>query len=473
MYNKLIKAAKKLYFEKQLALHQSDLKKTWSLICLAIKKVPKNNDVGLSFLSINNCDVTDPTLLANSLNNFFTTAPSLIVGEIIPTDVEFPYNPNDYPDWPLFSLTDTPVSELEIIEAIKILEPKKSCDFNGISMFFLKQFVTEIIKPLHHIISSSLAAGVVPLQYKIAKIIPVFKSGNAAIMDNYRPIALLSNFSKVLEKVACLRLYSFLETNNILSGAQFGFRKCHSTIHPMVKFLNFVSTAFEKKHHVIAIFCDLRKAFDTVDSSILYKKLFKIGIRGIELDWFKSYLTDRKQFVCVNGKNSSMLNIVLGVPQGSILGPLLFLLYINDLPCASLLYSLLFADDTTLLASGPDIDLLFEFANSEFKKVVYFFRQNKLALHPNKTNYIIFSHSQAARNTDCVLNINNNNPNCANNLSYIFPIVRVTGDSDNPSVKFLGINIDPFLTFKPDIQTIAKKISTSLYFLRSAKNCVN
>ena len=466
-----MKLAKKLFYEKELVRHQSNLKKTWSIICLAIKRRSKNNSANLSFLHINGRDVNDPLELANSLNEFFTTAPSLIVNEIHPTDVDFHETPSvDNPNLPIFSFQNTPVSEMEILSAIKLLESKKSCDFNGLSMFFLKNFVNELVKPLHHIITCSLKSGIVPSQLKIAKIIPVFKSGNAALMDNYRPIALLSNFSKILEKIVSIRLYSFLETNNILSGSQFGFRQGHSTVHPMVHFLNFVSNAFEKKHHALAIFCDLRKAFDTVDSNILFKKLHNMGIRGSELQWFKSYLTERKQFVCVNGKISSMKNVKIGVPQGSILGPLLFLIYINDLPFSTLLYPLLFADDTTLLASGPDIDNLFDTVNSELQKVTYFFRINKLALHPNKTNYILFSNSQAARNTNRVLYINNNNPNCVADPSLISPISRVSGDDDNPTVKFLGIYIDPLLTFKHHVQSISKKISSSLYFLRAAKN---
>jgi len=371
---------------------------------------------------------------------------------------------------PLFSFSNSPVTANEIIEAIKLLEPKKSCDVNGLSMFFLKNFTNELIKPLHHVISRSLSSGTVPMQLKIAKIIPVFKSGNPTSMDNYRPIALLSNFSKMLEKVVCLRLYSFLETNNILSGSQFGFRQGHSTVHPMVHFLNYVSNAFEKKHHVIAVFCDLRKAFDTVDHSILFKKLQKMGVKGAELKWFQSYLSNRKQYVCVNGKNSAMKTIKIGVPQGSILGPLLFLIYINDLPLASLLYSLLFADDTTLLASGPDINRLFDFVNNELAKVTYFFRQNKLALHPNKTNYMIFTNNAAVKNSNCELFINNNNPGVAEDPNLVTKIARVIGDDDNPSVKFLGIHIDPQLTFKYHVDVISKKISNSLYFLRAAKN---
>jgi len=137
-------------------------------------------------------------------------------------------------------------------------------------------------------------------------------------MDNYRPISLLSGFSKILEKIVAKRLTSFLSTNNILSNWQFGFRAQHSTVHPMVHFTNFLSNAINEKKHSIAIFCDLKKAFDCCDHSILLAKLEKYGVRGSELSWFKSYLTERKQFVTINGKNSLLTSVLLGVPQGSI-----------------------------------------------------------------------------------------------------------------------------------------------------------
>jgi hypothetical protein len=232
---------------------------------------------------------------------------------------------------------------------------------------------------------------------KIAKVVPIFKSGDRRCMDNYRPISLLSIFSKILEKVVCNRLCTFLETNNILSGAQFGFRPGHSTVHPMVHLVNHVSKALNNKEHSIAIFCDLRKAFDSCDHGILLKKLSRVGIRGNTLAWFKDYLSNRHQFVTVSGFNSSLRVIRLGVPQGSILGPILFLLYINDLPLNSLLNDFLFADDTTLLASGPDLPELIEFVNSEFHKICTYFRQNKLVLHPAKTQFVLFSNSRDVR----------------------------------------------------------------------------
>jgi hypothetical protein len=159
-----------------------------------------------------------------------------------------------------------------------------------------------------------------------------------------------------------------LELNSIITPSQFGFRKNHSMLHPMVHLMNFVSDALNKKESAIAIFCDLRKAFDTVNHSILLRKLHKIGIRGVALEWFKNYLSGRKQYVHLNGKCSTLLEILLGVPQGSILGPILFLLYINDLPEASLLKDFLFADDTVLLAKGKTLKNLLLLLTLNFKR---------------------------------------------------------------------------------------------------------
>ena len=219
--------------------------------------------------------------------------------------------------------------------------------------------------PLSHAFNLSIIKGHVPLQLKVDKIIPIFKNGDPLCLDNYRPISLLSAFSKVLEKIICNRLVVFLESNNLINKNQFGFRKKHSTVHPIIHLLNKVTEASNNKKVSLAIFCDLhKKAFDTVDKEILLKKMQKMGIKNLELNWFRSYLDDRKQFVNVGEAESCILNITKGVPQGSVLGPILFLLYINDLPECSLLTTLLFVDDTTLFASADSMEELILFVSS-------------------------------------------------------------------------------------------------------------
>ena len=351
--------------------------------------------------------------------------------------------------------------------SVKSLQDKKTPDLNGISTNFLKKIIFQIIKPLHHIFSLSFEKGIFPSQLKTAKVIPIFKNGDKSIMDNYRPISLLSTFSKIIEKIVAIRLTNFFSESNIISKWQFGFRSNHSTIHPMVHFTNFLSQAFNEKKHSLAIFCDLRKAFDSCSHEILLSKLNRLGVRGTALLWFKSYLTDRFQLVSVEGVNSSLRKVLLGVSQGSILGPLLFLAYINDLPLASNLFTLLFADDTTLLASSNSITELCSFVNNEFKKICDFFRANRLVLHPDKTKILFFSTSRKSEGVEIFCNNNNNNevnPNLIKKLSII------SDEDDIPAVKFLGVFIDSNLNFKYQISNIRKKLSKALYTLKISKN---
>jgi hypothetical protein len=352
VYNRTIRASKKLYYEKELEKHKGNLKATWEILRNAIRKnKPKKSDI--QTVTHNGNLIHDPKEIANCFNKFFTTIADSISDDIHPTvrPPECPFNN----DTPLFSLTVTPICHFEILTTFNELNSKRSEDYNGPSMHFLKTLTLQLIKPLTHIFNLSFSQGVVPSQLKIAKVVPIFKSGDPLLIDNYRPISLLSNFSKILEKIVCNRLSKFLTANKIISNSQFGFRKKHSTIHPILHLINEVTNASNSKKFTLAIFCDLRKAFDTCDHEILIKKLQKIGIRNTELKWFVSYLSGRTQFVYISGVESTMLDIKKGVPQGSILGPLLFLLYINDLPECSALLTFLFADDTTLLASGDSL----------------------------------------------------------------------------------------------------------------------
>ena len=206
-----------------------------------------------------------------------------------------------------------------------------------------------IIIPLSYVINLSFSTGIFPDRLKIAKVLPLFKGGSSEELGNYRPISLLSIFDKIFEKVMHTKLYTFLEINSILYIKQFGFRKENSTALALIDIVEKIKNTIDKGKYGCGIFIDLKKAFDTVNHQILLSKMEHYGIRGTLLKWFESYLTDRKQFVYHNGESSSLKSISCGVPQGSVLGPLLFLIYVNDIPnMSSKLIFYLFADDTNI-----------------------------------------------------------------------------------------------------------------------------
>jgi len=463
LYNIVVRTAKKSFLHSQIESNSKNLRKTWQILSNAIRK-PTGKKVNCASLNINGVNTNDPALMADSFNKFFSTAAINVVSSINPSKKSA--TENIAHNNKVFSLSNAPVTISEILEATKLLQDKKTPDHNGISSNFLKKIIFNIARPLHHIFRISFEQGIVPTQLKIAKVIPIFKNGDRCNMDNYRPISLLSCISKILEKVVAIRLTNFLTECNILSKWQFGFRSQHSTIHPMIQFTNFLSNAINQKKHSLAIFCDLKKAFDCCDHSILLAKLEKYGVRGNDLLWFRSYLTERKQFVSLNGKNSLLADVLLGVPQGSILGPLLFLLYINNLPLASQLFSLLFADDTTLLASADSVESLVNFVNTEFKKVCDFFRTNKLMLHPDKTKILFYSNSANGEGVQICCNSNNDDLLNPEHIKYLSP---VSSNDDIPAVKFLGVYFDSSLSFKYQVSCVKKKLSKALYVLRMVK----
>ena len=307
----------------------------------------------------------------------------------------------------------------------------------------------------------SLETGFVPKQFKIAKVVPIFKSGDKHDYNNYRPISLLSSFSKLMEKVVARQLVGFLNYHNLLYKHQYGFRANHNCSQPVLHFTEKVYNALNQKPSLqtLAIFIDLKKAFDTVDHDILLKKMDHYGIRGISNKWFENYLKDREQFVSVHGIDSDTQKIVCGVPQGSILGPLLFLLFINDLPNATEFFTLLFADDTTFQISGHDMNFLFQNANMELKKASTWFETNKLTLNVDKTKFMLFSD----RDIDLVslghkLEIGNQT------------IEQIGKKCKEKYFKFVGHVLDDKFSWEGHVKHICKKLASANFAINSTKH---
>jgi hypothetical protein len=304
-------------------------------------------------------------------------------------------------------------------------------------------------------------------------VIPNFKTGDHAECDNYRPISLLSSISKVLEKIVAEKLIEHLLSNDLIYMHQYGFLPNRSAEQNLIQIVNYISDALNENMYCVGIFLDLKKAFDVCSHEILLKKLKKMGIQGIAYEWFASYLSNRAQCVDINGSFSDFLALDISVIQGSTLGPILFLCYINDFWSASTLFSVLFADDTTSLAKGKNLNELVEYVNNELQKIALWYRANKMAVNTSKTKYIIFrTHGKPINPEQCRIVFNCNEIGQPINNELIQPIERVHSEGNEKSFKLLGVHLDEYLSFNAHITHLCAKISKSLYCLNRIKNFV-
>ena len=296
------------------------MKSTWRLLNEVINKRKSRKSVQSSFIIL--LLITDPMEIANHFCEFFTNiGPNL--AKMIPSSTSSfrSFLSGGF----INSIFLEPSTELEISEICASFRVGTSAGFDQVTMDVVKQTIDLIIGPLTHIMNLSLSSGIVPEQMKVARVIPLFKSGTLTLFTNYRPVSVLPTFSKFLERIVYKPFDSFLNKYKILSCNQYGFRKNHSTAYALLQLYDKLSNAIDQGKVTLGLFIDLSKAFDTVNHDILPEKLEFYEVRGVALQWFKSYLSGRSQFVQYNGYNSSLKYV------GSILGPLLFEIFINDL----------------------------------------------------------------------------------------------------------------------------------------------
>ncbi len=447
----IIRISKKDYYAEKLSSCKHNIKQTWTVLN-SILGHKKNNSSPTSF-DINDELVSDPQIISNHFNSHFVNIGSKLAAQIH-SNVNFKDFLNNIRS-PVDSLFFTPTDSDEIIKLCLALKSNASSGHDEIKPEVVKFVRTLIAHPLTHIFNLSLSSGVVPSQLKIARVVPIFKSGDRHSCSNYRPISVLPVFSKILKRLIHKRLHGFITKLDLLHNAQFGFRSNRSSFMAIIEAYNNIISNLDNKKHTLGIFLDLSKAFDTINHSILLDKLNHYGVRGEAFEWFRNYLNDRSQFVSFNNYKSSQLKIDCGVPQGSILGPLLFILYLNDIVFSSNFFKfIIYADDTNLLASHKNLPDLIRSTNHELIKISTWLKANKLSLNINKTSFMFFKNRHNTRLTylnNLFINIDNT------------PISRV------PFTKFLGIFLDDSLTWNnhnTQVTNIVSKYTGILFRLK-------
>ena len=427
----LIRKSEINYYQNILSDRKNNIKDMWKHLGFLLNPNKNNsqNKKSVSKLNINGKTITKDKNIANAFNEYFANVGSNLANKII-QDQPLKSCYRNY-----FSLTNKHRRNLK--------------EKNGTDPFktsIIKSIKNEITEALVIIFNKSLEQGNFPNLLKIAKVIPIYKGGDNDNPVNYRPISLLSIFDKIFEKIVYNRLQSFITKSKVLYKFQYGFRKNHATAYALIDVMEYIYNSLDEGKYVFGIFIDLKMAFDTVSHHILLNKLKHYGIRGIALNWFTSYLKNRKQFISVNNINSDIYNLnQLGVPERSVLGPLLFLIFINDIHNAlSKIIIKLFADDTNCFLSKSDFNELKSVAQCELTSLMHWIQANKLTInfHPKKSSYCVFK--PASKNLPSTykgVKIGNNT------LSY------------KESTTYPGLILDSKLTWDLQIKETKKKIT--------------
>ena len=428
------------YFSNQLDIHRNDMGKSWKVLRNILGKDHNKRKKHHSFF-INNNYVTDSLQIANAFNKFFVS-----IGSLLAKKIKSDVNPLLYVDNNVNSIATFEVTSNRVRNVILSLN-NSSAGHDELPPFVAKSCIEEFIEPLTYMINESLRTGICPSELKIARVVPIFKSGDPSLLTNYRPISVLSFFSKVFERIVYDYLFDFICTNNILYDYQFGFRPGHSTQQAIITLIDKITKSLDNGDIVISLFIDLKKAFDTVDHRILLRKLYAYGIRGTMLKWIESYLSGRTQYVVFDGQESEIHGIQCGVPQGSILGPLLFILYMNDICNVSdIFFAIMYADDTSLVVNGKDLNALIQLLNTALIDLCTWFKANRLSLNTTKTFYMIFHRARIKHMSGVADSI----------------VMDNTILAKTSSLKYLGVIVDRKLNWIEHISYVRNKVSKGI-----------
>ena len=443
LFNTQIRNAKADYYTNKFNENEGNVKETWKTINMAIKSKRKSNDI----ISLKENDIAfENSKVLDKFINYFTGIANKLTSQLPSSE----QNASNYlKDRINNSFFMNPLSKEEISKAINKLK------YNGkssktVSTTVLKDISNKLSEILMFLLNFCISDGYFPNELKIGCITPIYKNSSKSDIKNYRPVCSLSPFSKIFERIIYNRMIVFIDNNNILSSNQFGFRKGLSTESAIIQFIDKIHNGLNKRHHTIAVFMDLSKAFDVLDHNILSKKLEHYGFRGKFLELLMSFISNRKYFVSANGFKSSTKTVNIGVPQGSTLGPLLFLIYVNDMcNSSSLLNFTQFADDTTITHSGPNLEILTNEIETELEKVLDWLLANKLIINLNKTHSMLFTNKRVERK----INIRAKN----------------TTLEQKTECKFLGVIVDENINWKSHVNHVTNKISKTIALLRLLK----
>ena len=397
------------------------MKESWQIINQLLNKRSQSTNI----VSLKDCSqsIYDKQGISNKMNEYFCS-----IGEKLAADIDVTSNPllsneiiiND--GGRIFDFCS--INERKIQEAISKINIKKSFGYDNISGYFLKLAFPLISKTLALIFNASIETSTFPDIWKVARVTPIYKEGEKSDKSNYRPISVLPVLSRIFEKLIYDQLYQYLDGSGFLTSDQSGFRPLHSTATCLLKCTDDWYSGMDKGHLTGLISIDLKKAFDTVDHKILCQKLEHYGVTGRELSWFNSYLSNRKQYCRINGMDSNIKEIEVGVPQGSCLDPLLFLVYINDLPCIMVNSKVsMYADDTSLYYSSSDISQLNDALNEDLKKLDRWLKGNKLSLNVIKTRSMLITTKQRKKYLET--SDQNFKPSIVRKMFKLYPILSI------------------------------------------------